>query len=117
MAPTHYMNQCWLIVNWTLAENFSEILIKTQQFQQEDAFESVGIGADKREAHLSADICQMCVYQYHITYQYMDLCSFISNTMAPALTIDARHSTNESLYIWTWPQWQSRHVKHYNNTI
>ena len=27
-APSHYLNQCWDIVNWTLGTNFSEISIK-----------------------------------------------------------------------------------------
>ena len=29
-APSHYLNQCWVIVNWTRGRNFSEILIKIQ---------------------------------------------------------------------------------------
>ena len=29
-APSHYQNQCWNIVNWTLRNNFSEILIGIQ---------------------------------------------------------------------------------------
>ena len=31
-APSHYLNQCWVIVNWTSITNFSEILIKIQNF-------------------------------------------------------------------------------------
>ena len=30
--PSHYLNQCLVIVNWTLRRNFSEILIKIQIF-------------------------------------------------------------------------------------
>ena len=32
-APSHYPNQCWVIVNWPLGTNFSEILIKIQKFR------------------------------------------------------------------------------------
>ena len=35
MAPSHYLNQCWNIVNWTLRTNFSEILIETVRFSFE----------------------------------------------------------------------------------
>ena len=31
-APSHYSNQCWNIVNWTLGTNFSEIFIGVQTF-------------------------------------------------------------------------------------
>ena len=31
-APSHYLNQCWVIVRWTLGTNFNEILIKIQNF-------------------------------------------------------------------------------------
>ena len=33
-TPSHYLNQCWNIVNWTLDNwtNFNDILIKIQQF-------------------------------------------------------------------------------------
>ena len=31
-APSHYLNQCWNIVNWALGTNFSEILIEIQTF-------------------------------------------------------------------------------------
>ena len=31
-APSHYLNQCWLTVCWTLGTNFSKILIKIQTF-------------------------------------------------------------------------------------
>ena len=31
-APSHYLNQCWNIVNWTLGTNFSEILIEINTF-------------------------------------------------------------------------------------
>ena len=31
LAPSHFLNQCWVNVNWTL-RNFGEILIKIQNF-------------------------------------------------------------------------------------
>ena len=31
-TPSHYLNQSWLIVNWTLKDKLSEILIKIQNF-------------------------------------------------------------------------------------
>ena len=31
-APSHYLNQCLIIVNWTLRNKFSEIRIKIQNF-------------------------------------------------------------------------------------
>ena len=31
-APSHYMNQCWFIVDWNLWKNYSEILIKIRIF-------------------------------------------------------------------------------------
>ena len=31
-VPNHYLNQCWAIVNWTLRNTSSEILIKMQSF-------------------------------------------------------------------------------------
>ena len=31
-APSHYLNQSWVIVSWTLGTNFNEILIKIQNF-------------------------------------------------------------------------------------
>ena len=31
-GQSHYLNQCWLIVNWDLRAKFSEILIKIQNF-------------------------------------------------------------------------------------
>ena len=31
-APSHYLNQCWNIVNWPLGTNFSEILIGIHTF-------------------------------------------------------------------------------------
>ena len=31
-APSHYLNQCWNTVNWTLGTNFSEILIEIHTF-------------------------------------------------------------------------------------
>ena len=30
--PSHYLSQCWNIVNWTLANNFSKILIEIHTF-------------------------------------------------------------------------------------
>ena len=27
-APSYYINQCWVIVNWTLRTNFSEMFVK-----------------------------------------------------------------------------------------
>ena len=30
--PSHYLNQCWIIVKWTLWTNFSEILIEIRTF-------------------------------------------------------------------------------------
>ena len=30
--PSHYLNQCRFVVNWTIRTNFSEILIKIQNF-------------------------------------------------------------------------------------
>ena len=42
-APSHYLNQCWVIVNWTLRNklqwNFSQ---KSKFIIQESAFENVG---------------------------------------------------------------------------
>ena len=32
LVPSHYLNQCWYIVNWTLRGNLSEILIKIHAF-------------------------------------------------------------------------------------
>ena len=32
LAPSHYLNQCWNIVNWTLRNKISEILIKIHTF-------------------------------------------------------------------------------------
>ena len=32
MAPSHYLNQCWNIANWTLGTNFGEILIEIYTF-------------------------------------------------------------------------------------
>ena len=32
MVPSHYLNQCWNIVNWTLGKSFSEILTKIHIF-------------------------------------------------------------------------------------
>ena len=29
---SHYLSQCWIIVNWTFRKNFSEVLIKIQNF-------------------------------------------------------------------------------------
>ena len=40
-VPTHCLNQCWNIVNWTLWTNFSDILIEIQIFIEENAFENV----------------------------------------------------------------------------
>ena len=31
-APSHYLDQCWVIVNWILRTNCRDILIKTQNF-------------------------------------------------------------------------------------
>ena len=31
-APSHYLNQCWDIVNWKLGTNFSELLIEIHTF-------------------------------------------------------------------------------------
>ena len=31
-APSHYLNQCWVIINRTFTINFSEILVKNQTF-------------------------------------------------------------------------------------
>ena len=31
-APSHYLNQCWNIVNWTLRTNFNEISIGIKTF-------------------------------------------------------------------------------------
>ena len=31
-APSHYLNQCWIIVNWTLRNKVQWILIKIQSF-------------------------------------------------------------------------------------
>ena len=40
-APSHYLNQCWFIVNWTLKTNFGEIWIVIQTIIHKDAFENV----------------------------------------------------------------------------
>ena len=32
LAPSHYLNQCWNIVDWTLGTNFSEMLIEIHTF-------------------------------------------------------------------------------------
>ena len=32
LAPSHCLNQCWVIVNWSLGTNFSEFLIKIITF-------------------------------------------------------------------------------------
>ena len=32
LAPTRYMDQGWIIVNWIPEENFIDILIKIEQF-------------------------------------------------------------------------------------
>ena len=32
MAPSHFLKQCWIIVNWTLITNFSEISIAIETF-------------------------------------------------------------------------------------
>ena len=32
MAPSHYLNQCWNIINWTPTHNFSEIPIEIHTF-------------------------------------------------------------------------------------
>ena len=31
-APSHYLNQCWMLLIWPLGTNFSEILIRIQTF-------------------------------------------------------------------------------------
>ena len=31
-APSHYLNQCWIIVNWSLGKKFNEILIEINTF-------------------------------------------------------------------------------------
>ena len=42
MAPSHYMNQCWYIVNWTLRKKFQwNFNQNSKSFIQENAFESV----------------------------------------------------------------------------
>ena len=32
LVPSHYLNQCWNFVNWTLWTKFSEIVIHTSEF-------------------------------------------------------------------------------------
>ena len=32
LAPSHYLNQCWDIVNWTQGTNFTDIFIKIHMF-------------------------------------------------------------------------------------
>ena len=42
MAPNHYLNQCWIIVNWTLRNKLQWNLNRNSNiFIQENAFESV----------------------------------------------------------------------------
>ena len=44
-APNHYLSQCWVMVNWTLKTNLSEIQIEIQTiFIHENAFENVVCG-------------------------------------------------------------------------
>ena len=40
-APSHYLNQCWNNVNWTIKNKFSGIFIKIDIFFQDSAFEYV----------------------------------------------------------------------------
>ena len=41
-APSHYLNQCWIIVNWTLRNKLQSNLNQNSKiFIQENAFESV----------------------------------------------------------------------------
>ena len=40
-APSHDLNQCWNIVNWTHGNKFSEIVIEIYTFCKEYAFENV----------------------------------------------------------------------------
>ena len=41
-APSHYLNQCWLIVNWTLRHNFQwNVNQNTKLIIHENAFENI----------------------------------------------------------------------------
>ena len=56
-VPSHYLNQCWVIVNWVLVGNLQEILVKIHQF----SFKKMHLKMSSAKCHfVQTSIC-LCI--------------------------------------------------------
>ena len=70
-APSHYLNQCWNVVNWTLRNKLQWNLNRNSNiFIQENAFESV---VGETVAILSRPRCIKYVLLYYICYSWQQM--------------------------------------------